>query len=237
MKHTDHEPPADRNARAIAALAGELDRARREHTNTLLAVGAKANQEDLTRLAQVVHELSELVMTSRAKKTGGDAPAVRSWLMLAEDETAVQAVLAELLPWMRDVFLRYRDGREALCVCWLWHPEIVEELVVLMDAWTVAFSGDEASVKAASDWHDRQRPGVARRVAVYGESCDVLKHRDDAGKDAPDVPLVNDCDPFVGWWATDRAHTGPVPTPAHVDAGRRHLSPVPGAGQAAGGTR
>ena len=105
---------------------------------------------------------------------------MRSWLRLPEDTAAVEAVLSELLPWMESIYLRYSTAREALPPCWLWHPEIVEELLWLMDAWTAAYEGAEASNKLVGDWHDRQRPGVTRRVGEYAPSCDVLQHRDDA---------------------------------------------------------
>ena len=51
-----------------------------------------------------------------------------------------------------------------------------------MDAWTAAYEGDEASNKLVGDWHDRQRPGVTRRIGEYAPGCDVLAHRDAAGQ-------------------------------------------------------
>ncbi|TWD81652.1 hypothetical protein FB561_2772 [Kribbella amoyensis] len=240
MKHNDHEDPGVAAQRAVSALARTVEALGRDVQAMRAGLRNTASAQEMTRLAKIVTELGEVLTQAPAKRTatGGDedTPAVRSWLVLAEDQAAVQAVLSELLPWLQTVYLRYKDGRESLPVCWLWHPEIVEELLWLMDAWTTAFHGEEASVKLAGDWHDRQRPGVAKRVTGYGDGCSVLAHRDPAGLPAVSVPLMNEADPFVAWWATDRDHNGPAPTPEQVAAGRRGpgLSAVP---DTAGGQR
>ena len=69
------------------------------------------------------------------------------------------------------MFLRYPDGVAVLPECWLWHPDVVEELLWLMHAWRAAYEGRGASVQLAGDWHDRQRPGVVRRVRTAVGSC------------------------------------------------------------------
>ncbi|GAA1531155.1 hypothetical protein [Kribbella lupini] len=242
MKHQDHEEPAVAAQRAVAALARTVEAFSRDLQAVKSGLRQSASAQDLTRLAKVVTELGDALTQSPAKRTsssGGDeaAPAVRSWLVLAEDEAAVQAVLSELLPWLQTVYLRYKDGRESLPVCWLWHPEIVEELLWLMDAWTAAFHGEEASLKLAGDWHDRQRPGVAKRVTGYGEGCSVLAHREHAGRPAVTVPLMTDADPFVTWWATDRDQHGPTPTPEQVKAGRPGGASLTAVPNTAGGQR
>ena len=152
---------------------------------------------------------------------------MRSWLRLPEhDEAAVQALLSELLPWMESTYLRYATGWETFPPCWLWHPEIVEELLWLMDAWNAAYESEEASNKLVGDWHDRQRPGRHPPHRRLRPGCDVLAHRDEAGQDAVTVPLAADADPFVTWWATGRDDNGPAPTPEQIKAGRR-VSAVP----------
>ena len=39
------------------------------------------------------------------------------------------ATLAELGEWLRVVYLRYPDAASGLPECWLWHPDVVEELL------------------------------------------------------------------------------------------------------------
>jgi hypothetical protein len=243
MKHQDHEEPGVAAQRAVAGLARTVEALSRDVDAMRSGLKHTASARELTRLAKVVTELGEAMTQAPAKRSNGRsgddeaATAVRSWLVLAEDEAAVQAVLSELLPWLQTVYLRYKDGRESLPVCWLWHPEIVEELLWLMDAWTAAFHGEEASLKQVGDWHDRQRPGVAKRVTGYGEGCSVLAHRENAGQPAVTVQLMNDADPFVTWWATGRDHNGPTPTPEQIKAGRPGGASLTAVPNTAGGQR
>ena len=175
----------------------------------------------------------------RGRARAGSEEPVRSWLRLPQDRAAVEEVLSELLPWMQVTYLRYASARESLPPCWLWHPEIVEELLWLMDAWIAAYEGEEASNRLVGDWHDRQRPGVTRRIGEYAPSCDVLAHRDHAGQPAAVVPLAAEADPFVAWWAAGRDENGPAPTAEQIKAGRRGgLTAVPAAPDTtAGGQR
>ncbi|HET6293691.1 MAG TPA: hypothetical protein VFG33_09955 [Kribbella sp.] len=227
MKHNDHQDPGVAAQQAVAGLARTVEALSRDVAALKGGVRNAASAGEVARLASIVSELGDLMTQSPAKRAGtagdgkGKPGPVRSWLTLAEDEAAVQAVLSELLPWLQTVFLRYGDARDAVPPCWLWHPEIVEELLWLMDAWTGAYQGPEASNKLVGDWHDRQRPGVTRRVAAYAPGCDALAHRDPAGQVAVTVPLAIDADPFVTWWATNRDHNGPAPTKDQVKAGRR----------------
>ncbi|WP_328321834.1 hypothetical protein OHA70_25460 [Kribbella sp. NBC_00382] len=249
MRHDDEQDPGTAALAAVAGLARTVDSLGRDVYTLNQAAKSTAAKADLKALARTVESLGNTVtsfedllarLTAKPAKTKasghGEAEPVRSWLCLPEnDVAAVEAVLTELLPWMGLVYLRYATAREELPPCWLWHPEMVEELVWLMDAWTAAYEGPEASNKLVGDWHDRQRPGVTRRIGEYAPSCDVLKHRDDAGQAAVTVPLAAEADPFVTWWATDRHKTGPEPTAAQIKAGRRGaLAAVP---DTAGGQR
>jgi hypothetical protein len=68
-----------------------------------------------------------------------------------------------------------------------------------------------------------------RRVGIYANGCDLPSHRDHAGEAATTVPLVDDLDEFVAWWATARDNNGPEPTREQIQAGRRGgLAAVPG---------
>ena len=250
MQYDDEKDPGAAALSAAAGLARQVDAINRDIYTLKRGMDQAADKNTVNNLAKTVASLGNTVasfedllerLTAKPAKPGngndGDAAAepIRSWLRLPEDTAAVQTVLSELLPWMESIYLRYSTAREELPPCWLWHPEIVEELQWLMDAWTAAYEGPEASNKLVGDWHDRQRPGVTRRIAEYAPSCDVLKHRDDADKRAVTVPLAAEADPFVTWWAGDRDNNGPEPTPAQIKAGRRGgLAAVP---DTAGGQR
>ena len=102
----------------------------------------------------------------------------------------VEQVLGELCAWLHAIFLRYPDGAVALPVCWLYHPDVIEELLWLMHAWCAAYQGKGASVQLAGDWHDRQRPGVVRRIKSGAGSCSIERHqtRPDCGVQSPHLP-------------------------------------------------
>ncbi|TCC35096.1 hypothetical protein [Kribbella sindirgiensis] len=234
MKHTDHDDPNAAVQKAVSALARTVEKLARDLDALRGGMRQAASKGTVKELADVVTHLSETVQqvaAAAAKKPGSEDEAVRSWLRLAEDEAAVQGVLSELVPWMQTVYLRYGDARVTLPPCWLWHPEVVEELLWLMDAWTAAFYGPDASLRLVGDWHDRQRPGVMRRVGLYADACDLTNHLEHAERLAAEVPLLDDLDPFVTWWASDRDNTGPAPSRDQIKAGRRGgqttLSAVP----------
>lgn len=244
MDHTDEQDPGVKAQQAVAGLARQVDSINRDIYSLKRGVEQAATKDSVKSLRTTVAALGDTIasfedlltrLTAKPVKPGksdagadeGRAP-MRSWLRMPEgDVAAVETVLAELLPWMESVYLRYATGRESLPPCWLWHPEIVEELLWLMDAWSAAYEGDEACNKLVGDWHDRQRPGVSRRVGEYAPGCNVLEHRDNAATRAVVVPLATAADPFVAWWAGDRDTTGPAPTTEQIRAGRTGLSAVP----------
>ncbi|GAB3812730.1 hypothetical protein [Kribbella italica] len=250
MQYDDDKDPGTAALAAAAGLARQVEAVTRDvaamkqglrHSASTTSV--RRLEETVTSLGNTVASFEDMLTRLTAKPVGAGSSAeaarevepVRSWLRLPADRSAVEAVLSELLPWMEATYLRYATAREELPPCWLWHPEIVEELLWLMDAWTLAYEGPEASTKLVGDWHDRQRPGVTRRIGEYAPSCDVLKHRDEADQRAVTVPLAADADPFVAWWAAGRDRTGPAPSAAQIKAGRRGgLAAVP---ETAGGQR
>ncbi|WP_329481582.1 hypothetical protein OG555_05465 [Kribbella sp. NBC_01484] len=242
MRYDDDKDPGTAALAAVAGLARSVEALTRDVAAMKTGLQRTASKTAVASLTRTVTSLGDTVASFEdlltriaakpARNTSRDANDVepeRSWLRLPEnDETAVQTVLSQLLPWMESTYLRYATARETLPPCWLWHPEIVEELLWLMDAWTSAYEGDEASNKLVGDWHDRQRPGVTRRIGEYAPACDVLAHRDTAAQTAVTVPLAAGADPFVTWWATSRDTFGPAPTPEQIKAGRRGgLTAVP----------
>jgi hypothetical protein len=196
---------------AVAGLAREVEAMRR-------AMRQVPTAGDVARLAATVAELSET--TSAVQAAGGhrsEPEAVPSWLTLPRDAHSAPAVLADLTGWLADVYLRYADAARDFPECWLWHPEIVEELVWLMYAWLAAYRDDEASVRAVGDWHDRLRPGVVRRIHSYARTCSLENHLPGRATGAPYVPVI-DGDPaaaeaITAWWTERRDQPGPTPTP------------------------
>jgi hypothetical protein len=173
--------------------------------------GVTGRVDDLARL---VTQLADAVAALSARATAAPVP---SWLMLPGDSEIVARVLGELCSWLHAIFLRYTDGAAALPECWLHHPDVVEELLWLMHAWSAAYQGRGASVALVGDWHDRQRPGVVRRIHKAAGSCSMEKHEDrpewgQTPTGAIPVPGVDRLDAITAWWASHR--DAPAPEPA-----------------------
>src|SRR5690606_9279575 len=117
---------------AVAGLAAEVEAIRRRVEPLHKVPG------QLAKLAGQVAKLAEEV--AHLRKSAGTA-AVPSWLQLPKDADHVRGVLDELVAWMDEVFLRYADAAAALPDCWAWHPDVIEELLWLMEAWLVAYQG------------------------------------------------------------------------------------------------
>lgn len=196
-----------RSAAAVAGLARELDAMRR----TLDAVsGLPDTVEDLGRL---VAELAGKVSAMSARAVRVPAP---SWLMAPDDPDLIERVLDDLCAWLHAVYLRYPDGAVGLPECWLYHPDVVEELVWLMHSWCAAYQGPAASVGLAAEWHERHRPGVVRRIHTQVKACGWDLHRTRLDRDqiptgATDVPGRHDTAVIAGWWAAGRDAPAPEP--------------------------
>ena len=167
MTGSNHDAEFAR-ADALAGLARDLDDLRRA-VDPLREVSGRVN--DLGRL---VGQLADSVALMTKRPAATPAP---SWLLLQADETVVERALSELCAWLHTIYLRYPDGVTALPECWLYHPDVVEELLWLMHAWCAAYQGKGASVQLAGDWHDRQRPGVVRRIRSSAGSCSIERHQ------------------------------------------------------------
>jgi hypothetical protein len=212
-------------AGSVAGLASELAELRR---NILTLRGMAGQVEDLAR---VVGELAERVAALAARPA--DAHAV-SWLDLPPDTAVAAEVLQQLVWWLGEVFLRYPDAQQVLSDCWLWHPDVVEELLWIQAMWHTAYRTDEATAAKAGDWHDRYRPGVVRRIKQSVGTCSLDNHLPRRGGDLveagrPVVPLVQAMQSIADWWGTHRTDPAPVPTAAQC--------PMTGRRGAAGGRR
>jgi hypothetical protein len=177
----------------------------------------------LTRLAQQV---------TATKGNGGPSMVAPSWLDLGREPSPSDAradaedILAMLTGWVAGIYLRYSDAR--LPGCWLWHPDVVEELLWLHAAWIAAYDPD-APVAAVGDWHDRQRPGVAARIKSYAGMCSLESHQpgQDRHAPAPSAPTADAGPAIAAWWATHRDQPAPAPTPEQINAARQRIGRGP----------
>jgi hypothetical protein len=95
---------------------------------------------------------------------------------------------------------------------------VVEELVWLMHAWAAAYQGPQAGVGLVGDWHDRQRPGVVRRIRASAGSCSFENHQARTGWTqlsgaAPTVPGIDALAAIADWWGSRRDQAAPEPAP------------------------
>jgi hypothetical protein len=197
------------DAGAVAGLAREIE-ALRQSIDTLRGLPSRVDE-----VAELVAQLADAVNASPT--VGG---AVASWLDLATEVDTTHAVLGELLAWMQVVYLRYPDAAAGLPDCWLWHPDVVEELLWLMQAWLAAYRDDKAAVSLAGDWHDRYRPGVVRRITSTAGRCSLENHQPREGQPLPGggpvVPVAGAVEQIATWWATSRPDPPPEPDEWHL---------------------
>lgn len=147
-------------------------------------------------------------------------PGVRSWL-LADDPAQADADLADLADWLWRVYLWWPDA--ALSSCWLWHPEVIEELWALRVAHADAYDPELGSSMRVTDWLERHRPGAARRVRNVLVKCELTRHIPFNGRPVevtpPGPPALARHAPAVAAVWVAGAHldavraTGPEPTP------------------------
>ncbi len=202
----------------VCALARTLDRALR-----------KLDQLDST-VAALTDTVQESVTQSpgdgaaeKLEQTGPAATGVRSWL-LAEDPAQAAADLRDLCEWVWRIYLWWPDA--SLSSCWLWHPEVIEELWWLRVAHADAYDPETGTSLRVADWHERQRPGVARRVRAVLVKCDLNRHAAvnnrpvEVASPAPPAMVAHAGDVAAVWVAgagldAIRA-AGPEPTPAQL---------------------
>jgi hypothetical protein len=197
------------DAGAVAGLAREIE-ALRQSIDKLRGLPSWVDE-----LAQLVAQLAEDTTAATAAAAGG----VPSWLDLPTEVDTAYAVLGELLAWMQVVYLRYPDAAAGLPDCWLWHPDVVEELLWLMQSWLAAYRDDKAPVSLAGDWHDRYRPGVVRRITTTTGRCSLENHQPREGQalpGGPTVPVAGAAEQIATWWATTRTDPAPEPDEWHL---------------------
>ncbi len=169
------------------------------------------------RLEQTETNVADLAVAVKKLTAAKTKDPVLSWLTGVTSSTDGRMILADLIGWLHKVYLRYSDAD--LPECWLWHPEVIEELLWLRQAWRAAYQG-EPSIRAVGDWHDRHRPGVIRRIGGFCEDCSLEEHRHSNQPDQPspvEAPAADAAGPIADWWTASRddAHP-PEPTEQQI---------------------
>lgn len=206
--------PSTASAAAVAGLAREVEGLRRDMT-ALAELPARVDE-----LAGLVGQVVQDLAAGRGRSGPVAAP---SWLDLPTDQDTARQVLAELVDWMSAVYMRYHDAVQSLPDCWLWHPELVEELLWLQHAWRAAYRDKSASVQLAADWHDRLRPGVVRRIRAASRGlCDLSTHK----QSLPPLtaPVGGAVSLIAQWWTTARDQAAPPPEPEHLQAASEYYA-------------
>ncbi|OLM33027.1 hypothetical protein Ae717Ps2_3923c [Pseudonocardia sp. Ae717_Ps2] len=208
--HPESPEPGAPSPRVLAGLAHEVDVLLRRVDGLDPLTGR------VDRLEEMAVRMADTVKSLVGRKQKLPAP---SWLLAPTEPADVAGLLDELTVWLGAVFLRYPDGASVLPECWLWHPDVVEELLWLAHAWLAAYQGPDASVSVAGDWHDRQRPGVVARVRKSAGSCSIERHQTRPGWSAPagapvPVPGLEHAAAIAEWWARSREQSPPEPAPA-----------------------
>jgi hypothetical protein len=213
---------ASEGGTAMAGLGRELEALRRDLDDVRrLASRVDEMAGSLDELAATVRQLTETFSITKTEMAAEDA--APSWLDLPVDPsrpaTASSVVrdaaqlLATLAPWVGGVYLRYHDAIASFPDCWMWHPEVVEELLWLHQAWLTAYSPG-APANGVGDWHDRQRPGVVARIRDYAGVCSLEAHQPGQDRSTPALitPAADAAEAIATWWATSREEPGPTPT-------------------------
>lgn len=179
------------------------------------------------RLDKMVQNLDKVARAVN-RKTGDEPPEPLAGWFLQKDPDAALTRARELADWIEAVWLHY--PKSSLPPCWAWHPAVVEELLVAFETWREAYITRPAW-SAASDWHEKTRPGVARRLGdAEVANCD-LKHHQEGGTRAdspPAAPLRSALDLVAPMWAVSRE--APYPTVQDLNEARAldKLPPLPG---------
>ena len=184
-----------------------------------LTAAADVCEADREALHGHVRELAGMV-TDLARSDGSGpvrgGPPILSWLDLGgwpPDGPGPVTVLADLADWLRRVYLRYSGT--VLPDCWMWHPGVVEELLVLRRLWADMHDRRTGSSRQVADWHQIYRPGVAKRIKESpAGSCDLLRHAN--GGDLSDsngdpAPLADHSALIARSWARDGRVPHPTP--------------------------
>jgi hypothetical protein len=214
-KSDNSDPGAPASRAALAGVIREVDGLRRV-LRTLSSLPSRVSQLEAT-LAQAIEDLG-------GSRRRPEPVRPLSWIAHSVDPAETADRLSELGEWVAAVYLQYPLAARDLPDCWMWHPDVVEELAWLYQSWQAAYNGETGTVAAAADWHDRYRPGAVARIRVAVRVCSLENHTGTNRKPGVfDIPSVGSIDAIAEWWSAGREHQPPLPTEEDLTAARRRL--------------
>lgn len=202
-----------REVAELAAKAGASAQLSADMAKGLATSAHQAIAQVADGLARVNRNLADLAASvdgdqDEETETKGQI----SWLTLGDQDTA-QAVMANLVGWLAEVYTRYPAGQ--LPECWSWHPSVISELLACQAAWAEAYQGRYSSPRLVVDWLDRHRPGVARRVGAELDGCSVARHgaTGDLAYRPPRVAGAGQAGQVASWWVATHGEEVRAPEP------------------------
>lgn len=181
MSPTDPSPTAEALGRENERLTRRVDELEATHSQKLDALA-----DMVDKMGQAVGEL----LQPRSANP-------QSWFLVSDRDEA-RGMLADLLPWLDAVYLRF-PGTE-LRDCWSRHPEVVEELCALRYAHAEALSGRGWAARLVQ-WHSMSRPSVVDRIRSMIGTCDLTKHVS-GGQTPIAAPGAAHLDAIADHWVT-----------------------------------
>jgi hypothetical protein len=209
----------DANQLALTERLGEV-----HGEVTALATGVDGLKRGFVKLTTTVEQLVDDMAAEEEKPP---PPIPFSWFTCTDRELAAEK-LANLEEWLIAVYLQFPKGgikEVALPECWRRHSWVIEELLVLMESWVTAYLPG-ASPNLRSDWHNRWRPEVVKRLADKDfQECGFAKHPHTTENPADFKPVelvgVEDKPAVVSWWtATHGQRPEPAPSTAALAESR-----------------
>ncbi|SBT63113.1 hypothetical protein GA0070622_0066 [Micromonospora sediminicola] len=206
------------SAATVRALAAEVEAVSLQLPDVYRQVEAvqevaDAAQRGVVVLAEAIERLRAAGGSSETGSADDHSKPTPSWLTI-DDPGAAAAALGELAEWLRTVYVRYSGA--ALGDCWLWHPDVVTELLALREAWISAYQGPRASAETVMDWHDRYRPGTVARVNAALGRCYLQQHlaTGELSYSPARLSATEQVADIARWWATSHGDTAaPPPSP------------------------
>lgn len=171
--------------------------------------------EELVRRVDVLRDLLDGLAGDFTRLLKSPTVAAQSWLLVDNADNA-RGMLADLLPWLDAVYLRYPGA--ALQECWAYHPEVVEELLALKGAHGEAQGGLGWGTRMVT-WHNMYRPQVVARIQATIGTCDLSKHVS-GGQTPLAAPGAAHLDAIAEHWVTNGVP--PAPTEQELQQAREY---------------
>jgi len=153
----------------LAALAREIERMGR----AVAGLTARTDQTD-AKAGALDRDLADLARTVAGLIRPAPGPPSGSWLDPQPGGPSARQILDDLIVWLGRVYLRY-DG-SGLPSCWMWHADVIEELVWLRRAHHEAQVAKTGPAEKLGAWHEKSRPGVVKRIRDTAGACELSQH-------------------------------------------------------------